>query len=64
MSEQAAITRWSSRKFWAAMVWQFIFTALLWAGKMPIEFYEKLTWLTLGGYFASNLVNKYMDRKR
>lgn len=51
-------SRWSSRKFAAAMGWQLVFTVLLWHGKLPAEIYEGLTWITLGGYFAANVLQK------
>lgn len=50
--------RWSSRKFWAAMFWEGVMVLLLWAGKIPVDVFETLTWLLLGGYFLSNVAQK------
>lgn len=55
-------TRWSSRKFAAAMVWQGVMTGLLWFEKLPTEAYVTVTWLILGGYFVGNVVQKYAER--
>lgn len=55
-------TRWSSRKFWAAMVWQVAFTVMLYLNKLPPDVYEKLTWITLGVYFAANVADKFANK--
>ena len=50
------LERWTSRKFWAMMVWQTVMVWLLWSGKLPLEGFVSVTWLLLGGYFASNVI--------
>ncbi|MDC8804241.1 hypothetical protein PRZ61_12395 [Halomonas pacifica] len=47
--------RWSSRKFWAATVWQAVMVLLLVADHLPVEAFQSLTWLLLGGYFVGNV---------
>ena len=54
--------RWTSRKFWAAMLWQTVFVALLWHGKLPPDVFEGVTWLVLGAYFAANVGDKFARR--
>jgi len=49
---------WTSRKFWSAMFWQAVFTGLLIAKVLPPEVYFSLTLITLGGYFAANVMDK------
>lgn len=56
--------RWSSRKFWAAMFWEGVMVLLLWAGKIPVDVFETLTWLLLGGYFVSNVAQKIWTEER
>ncbi|WP_046079664.1 hypothetical protein [Halomonas sp. HG01] len=58
MNEVAA--RWSSRKFWSAMAWQAVMVWLLIAGHLPVEVFETLTWLLLGGYIAGNVAQKWL----
>ena len=48
--------RWSSRKFWAAMVWQGVMVGLLAKGALPEEPFVAITYLILGGYFAGNVI--------
>jgi len=55
--------RWSSRKFWAAMVWMAVMCALLVEGSLPVDAFVSVTWLLLGGYFVGNIAQKYLDRK-
>ena len=57
------MARWTSRKFWAAMFWEFVMVVLLWAGKLPVDVFETLTWLLLGGYFLSNVAQKAIQRE-
>ncbi|NAW33216.1 hypothetical protein [Halomonas alimentaria] len=52
--------RWSSRKFWAAMVWQTVLVWLLATGRLPVAAFESLTWLLLGGYFVGNIGQKWL----
>lgn len=52
------LDRFTSRKFWVAVVFQLIFTAMMGFGKMPIDAFENLTYLLLGGYFISNVTQK------
>lgn len=56
--------RWSSRKFWAATFWEGVMVLLLWAGKIPVDVFETLTWLLLGGYFLSNVAQKIWTEER
>lgn len=51
--------KWSSRKFWAAMTWQGVFTFLLYQDKLPATSYENLTWVAIGGYFLANVGDKF-----
>ena len=50
-----AMVRWSSRKFWAMMVWESVFIWLFIEHKLPVEALTSVTWLLLGGYFAGNV---------
>lgn len=50
------IERWTSRKFWAMVVWEAVMVWLLWSGKLPSDAFVSITWLLLGGYFVSNLL--------
>lgn len=50
--------RWSSRKFWAAMFWQAVMTILVVMDRLDQSIFETLTFLILGGYFLSNVVEK------
>lgn len=59
MSDTAV--RWTSRKFWAAMFWEGVMVWLLWSGKLPVEAFQSLTWLLLGGYFLGNVVQKWIE---
>lgn len=52
------VDKFASRKFWMAIVFQTVFTAMLYFGKMPIGAFENLTYLLLGGYFISNVTQK------
>jgi hypothetical protein len=53
--------RWSSRKFLAAMFWQAVMVALLWAGVLPSEAFVAVTYLILGGYLAGNVAQKIWE---
>lgn len=55
-------SKWSSRKFWAAMGWQAVFTWLLFHDKLPPTVYEGMTWVTLGAYFVANVGDKIAAR--
>lgn len=55
-----AAERWSSRKFWAAMGWQAVMVWLLFTDRLPVEVFESLTWLLLGGYFIGNVAQKWL----
>lgn len=55
--------RLTSRKFWAVMFWQIVFTVLLWYGKLPVESYVSLTWLILGGYLLANVAQGVLKPK-
>lgn len=54
--------KWSSRKFWAAMFWQSVVTVLVTFGRLPVDTFESLTYLILGGYFLSNVAGKVMTK--
>ena len=51
-------TRWSSRKYWSAMVWQIVFTILVVKKVVTGDTYATLTFITLGGYYAANVMMK------
>lgn len=55
--------KWNSRKLWLAMFWQGVNTALLVLGYLPVDAYNSITWLLLGGYFIGNVVSKYTGDK-
>lgn len=50
--------KYTSRKFWMAVVFQGVFTAMLCYGKLPAPVFENLTYMLLGGYFISNVTQK------
>lgn len=52
------LDRYTSRKFWVAVVFQIIFTIMLWTNHMPIGAFENLTYLLMGGYYISNVTQK------
>lgn len=54
------LKRYSSRKFWAMVVFQFAFIALLCYGILPVSVFESLTWMLLGGYFVGNISQKVL----
>ncbi len=56
--------RWSSRKFWAAMLWQALMVKLLATGILPVAVFESLTWLLLGGYFLGNVAQKWLLKEK
>lgn len=62
MPGRAVGGKWSSRKFWAAMFWQSVVTVLVTFGRLPIDTFEALTYLILGGYFLSNVAGKVMTK--
>lgn len=55
--------RWTSRKFWAAMIWQAVMVWLLVIGVLPVAVFETLTWLLLGGYFLGNVAQKWLIKE-
>lgn len=61
MNDVAA--RYTSRKFWAMVVWEAVMVWLLWSGKLPVDAFVSLTWLLLGGYFASNVIQNVAAEK-
>jgi hypothetical protein len=52
------MNKFASRKFWLAVVFQSVFTAMMYFGKMPADIFENLTYMILGGYFISNVSQK------
>jgi hypothetical protein len=50
--------KYTSRKFWMAVVFQIVFTTMLCYGKLPAPVFENLTYMLLGGYFISNVTQK------
>jgi len=56
-------SKWSSRKFWSAMLWQACLVALVVLDKIPASVFESLTFLILGGYFLSNVAQKAILKK-
>lgn len=64
MNEEYTIKdRWTSRKFWAVMVWQAVFTWMFYHGKMPLELFEWVTTMLLGGLGVANVVQDYYHTK-
>lgn len=55
---------WTSRKFWTAQAWEAVFVVLLAGGVLPPEIFQTLTFVTIGGYLASNVAQRYADRGR
>jgi len=55
--------RWTSRKFWAAMVWQAVMTTLFARGTLPVDAFVSVTWLLLGGYFVGNVAQHILAPK-
>lgn len=53
--ESSAFT---SRKLWIAVVFQIVFTVMVYFGKLPTPVFENLTYMLLGGYFISNVTQK------
>lgn len=64
MSEGTVLERWTSRKFWAAMVWQGVITWMRVQGHLPPEMYVSLTWVILGGYFVGNVAQSVLGSKQ
>lgn len=56
------MSRWTSRKFWAATAWEAVMVTLLCLGKLPVEAFQSLTWLLLGGYFLGNVAQKWIEK--
>lgn len=50
--------KYTSRKFWMAVVFQIVFTVMLCNDKLPPVVFESLTYMLLGGYFISNVTQK------
>ena len=50
--------RWTSRKFWACMIWQVVFLSLFILDKVPLGVLESSMYLLLGGYLVGNVVEK------
>lgn len=57
------MNKFTSRKFWLALVFQSVFTAMLYFGKMPPDIFENLTYMILGGYFISNVSQKALVKE-
>lgn len=45
------------------MVWQTVVTGVLIEGSISGEIYQTLTFGILGGYFASNVMSKKIDKE-
>lgn len=62
MSEMSAsiVQRWTSRKFWAAMICWLVVVWLRVFNHIPVEAFVNLTWLLLGGYFLGNVAQSYI----
>jgi hypothetical protein len=50
--------RWTSRKFWACMIWQVVFLSLFILDEVPLGVLESSMYLLLGGYLVGNVVEK------
>lgn len=55
--------RWSSRKLGVATLWQIMFTVMLWHGKLTPQLYYDLSLITIGGYLAANVIQKFSAQK-
>jgi hypothetical protein len=51
--------KYTSRKFWCMMFWQAVFTFLVFKGVVTGDQYGNLTLITLGAYFAANVISKF-----
>ena len=60
---ETVTVRWTSRKFWAAMVWEAVFVTLFTKGILPEALLLSFTWLLLGGYFCANLATWWIQNK-
>lgn len=56
--------RWSSRKFWAAMVWEAVMVWLRVQDHLPVDAFVSLTWLLLGGYFVGNVAQNVLMKEK
>jgi hypothetical protein len=54
--------RYGSRKFWAMMFWQSMFTWLLIKQHVTGDQFSNLTFVVLGSYFAANVGDKFAQR--
>ena len=57
------MNKFTSRKFWLAVVFQSVFTAMMYFGKMPPDIFENLAYMILGGYFISNVSQKVFSKE-
>ncbi|HKJ87614.1 MAG TPA: hypothetical protein VKA48_03815 [Gammaproteobacteria bacterium] len=55
---------WTSRKFWTAQAWEAVFVVLLARGDLPPDVFQTLTFVTIGGYLAANVAQRYVSRGR
>lgn len=55
--------KYTSRKFWMAVVFQIVFTTMLCNDKLPPAVFESLTYMLLGGYFISNVTQKIFAKE-
>lgn len=52
------MNKYASRKLWLALIFQSLFTFMVWNDKLPTDVFENLTYMILGGYFISNVSQK------
>lgn len=54
---------WTSRKFMSAWILTFLFTFLLWYGKLTPDAFSTSASFIWIGYFAGNVGEKYVEAK-
>jgi len=55
--------RWSSRKLAVAVGCWLVIVALRWHDRITEAAFLEMSWLLLGGFFAGNLIQRYIDSK-
>ena len=54
--------RLSSRKFWAMNYFEALWVVLMLVGKLDMDHFIDLTYLTVGSYFLANVVGKFAPK--
>lgn len=55
--------KWTSRKLWLAVYFEHLFFLAMVKDWMPVNVFESLTWLLLGGYFLGNIASRHIGTK-